>query len=115
VTALAHVIVTEGLFDETFIRERCDWDEFQDYAEFAARPENSPESTALLTGVSAEELRAGTLFARRIDRPALTRTLYLVRQQAHEPFLHEDQIGAFLDNTVERLVARIGPYARRLS
>ncbi len=58
VTALANVIVTEGLFDEAFIRERCDWDEFQDYAEFAARPENSPEATALLTGVSAEELRA---------------------------------------------------------
>ncbi len=58
VTALAHVIVTEGLFDETFIRERCDWDEFQDYAEFAAQPQNSPEATALLTGVSAEELRA---------------------------------------------------------
>ncbi len=29
-TALAHVIVTEGLVDEAFIRERCDWDEFQD-------------------------------------------------------------------------------------
>jgi formate dehydrogenase major subunit len=58
VTALAHVIVTEGLFDEAFIRERCDWDEFADYAEFAAQPQNSPESTALLTGVSAEELRA---------------------------------------------------------
>jgi len=64
--------------------------------------------------LAAEELRAGTLFARRIDRPALTRTLYLVRQQEHEPFLHEDQISAFLDNTVERLIARIGPYARRL-
>ncbi|KAB2865950.1 MAG: molybdopterin-dependent oxidoreductase, partial [Bauldia sp.] len=43
VTAMAHVIVTEGLYDEAFIRERCDWDEFQDYAEFAADPRNSPE------------------------------------------------------------------------
>ena len=33
-TALAHVIVTEGLVDETFVRERCDWDEFQDWAAF---------------------------------------------------------------------------------
>ena len=24
-TALAHVIVTEGLVDEAFVRERCDW------------------------------------------------------------------------------------------
>jgi formate dehydrogenase major subunit len=37
VTALAHVIVTEKLYDEEFIRTRCDWDEFQDYAEFIAR------------------------------------------------------------------------------
>ena len=58
VTALAHVIVTEGLFNEDFIRSRCDWDEFQDYAEFVARPQNSPEATAFLTGVQAEEVRA---------------------------------------------------------
>ncbi len=58
VTAIAHVIVTEGLFDETFIRERCDWDEFQDYAEFAADASNSPEATEMLTGVPADELRA---------------------------------------------------------
>ena len=58
VTALAHVIVTEGLFDETFIRERCDWDEFQDYAEFVSQPQNSPEAVALLTGVQSDEVRA---------------------------------------------------------
>src|SRR6266851_3963591 len=27
-TAIAHVIVTEGLVDEAFVRERCDWSEF---------------------------------------------------------------------------------------
>ncbi|MDN2580657.1 formate dehydrogenase subunit alpha [Aquibium sp. ELW1220] len=58
VTALAHVIVTEGLFDEAFIRERCDWDEFQDYAEFVSDPIHSPEAVELLTGVDPEELRA---------------------------------------------------------
>ncbi len=58
VTALAHTIVTEGLFNETFIRERCDWDEFQDYAEFVSQPQNSPEAVQLLTGVNAQELRA---------------------------------------------------------
>ena len=35
-TSLAHVIVTEGLFDEEFIRERCDWAEFQDWASFVS-------------------------------------------------------------------------------
>jgi formate dehydrogenase major subunit len=58
VTALAHTIVTEGLFDEAFIRDRCDWDEFQDYAEFASQPQNSPEAVQLLTGVKAEDVRA---------------------------------------------------------
>ncbi len=36
VTSLAHVVVTEGLFDEKFIRERCDWEEFQDWAAFVS-------------------------------------------------------------------------------
>lgn len=58
VTALAHVIVTEGLYNQTFIQERCDWDEFQDYAEFVSRPYHSPEAVELLTGVKADELRA---------------------------------------------------------
>ncbi|MDO8982633.1 formate dehydrogenase subunit alpha [Cypionkella sp.] len=65
VTALAHVIVTEGLFDAQFIQDRCDWDEFQDYAEFVSQPQNSPESVALLTGVPAAEVRAAArLFAK---------------------------------------------------
>jgi len=64
VSALAHVIVTEGLFDEAFIRSRCDWDEFQDYAAFISEPRHAPEATALLTGVPAAELRAAArLFA----------------------------------------------------
>ncbi|MDO9524592.1 MAG: formate dehydrogenase subunit alpha [Gemmobacter sp.] len=58
VSALSHVIVTEGLFDEMFIRSRCDWDEFQDYAEFISDPRHSPESVELLTGVKADEVRA---------------------------------------------------------
>lgn len=65
VTAMAHVIVTEGLFDEAFIRERCDMDEFQDYVEFVSNPANSPEAAELLTGVPAEEVRgAARLYAR---------------------------------------------------
>ena len=64
VTALAHVIVTEGLMDEEFIRTRCDWDEFQDYAEFASDPRHSPEATEGHTGVPAEEIRkAARLYA----------------------------------------------------
>jgi len=58
VTALAHVIVTEKLYDEAFLRERCDWDEFEEYAEFVSDVRHSPEMTEMQTGVSAEELRA---------------------------------------------------------
>jgi len=58
ITALAHVIVTEGLADDAFIRERCEWEEFADYAEFVSDPRHSPEATEALTGVPAEELRA---------------------------------------------------------
>lgn len=57
-TALAHVIVTEKLYDEAFIRARCDWDEWEDYAEFVAQPDYSPETVEALTGVPAASLRA---------------------------------------------------------
>jgi formate dehydrogenase major subunit len=64
ISAMAHVIVTEGLMDQAFIREQCDWDEFQHYAEFIANPRHAPEAVELLTGVPASELRAAArLFA----------------------------------------------------
>ncbi len=63
-TALAHVIVTEGLLDEAFIRERCEWDEFQDWAAFVSAPEHSPEATEAVTGVPADQVRgAARLYA----------------------------------------------------
>ncbi|NVN88573.1 MAG: formate dehydrogenase subunit alpha [Rhodopseudomonas sp.] len=63
-TAIAHVIVTEGLADEAFVRERCDWSEFEHWAAFVAQPHNSPEATAIATGVDPKELReAARLFA----------------------------------------------------
>ena len=57
-TALAHVIVTEGLVDEDFVRARCDWDGFQAWADFVADPRHSPEATETATGVPAADLRA---------------------------------------------------------
>ena len=63
-TSLAHVIVTEGLYNETFVRERCDWDEFQHWAEFVSLPQNSPEAVAKISGVPAETIRgAARLYA----------------------------------------------------
>ena len=57
-TAMAHVIVTEGLADEAFIRERCDWDEYQDWARFVTDPKHSPEVLEAVTRVPAADLRA---------------------------------------------------------
>ena len=57
-TAMAHVIVSEGLADEAFIRERCDWDEYRDWADFVSNTRNSPEALAPVTRVDPQELRA---------------------------------------------------------
>jgi formate dehydrogenase major subunit len=63
-TSLAHVIVSEGLVDEAFVRERCDMDAFQDWAEFVLRPEYAPEAIAEVSGVPAELIRgAARLYA----------------------------------------------------
>ncbi len=63
-TSMAHVIVTEGLVDEKFVRERCDWTEFQEWAAFVAEPKNSPEAMQQYTGVDPTEVRAAAkLFA----------------------------------------------------
>src|SRR5688572_7293755 len=57
-TSLAHVIVTEGLANEQFIRERCDWDEYQDWARFVSDDKHSPEFLEPVTRVPAADLRA---------------------------------------------------------
>ncbi|MEY4249542.1 MAG: hypothetical protein RJA87_1175 [Pseudomonadota bacterium] len=57
-TAMAHVIVTEGLANEAFIRERCDLSAYAAWAAFVAEPRYSPEETEALTGVPSAELRA---------------------------------------------------------
>ncbi|MGI4809272.1 MAG: formate dehydrogenase subunit alpha [Janthinobacterium lividum] len=62
--AMSHVIVTEGLADTDYIRERCEWDAFESWARFIALEHNSPEATEAKSGVPAAELRAAArLFA----------------------------------------------------
>jgi formate dehydrogenase major subunit len=57
-TAMAHVIVTEGLVNEAFVRERCEVDAFADWARFVADERHSPETLEAVTRVPAAELRA---------------------------------------------------------
>jgi formate dehydrogenase major subunit len=62
--AMAHVIVTEGLADKAYVRERCEWDAFQDWASFVAEPRNSPEAVETISGVPARLVReAARLYA----------------------------------------------------
>ncbi len=62
--ALAHVIVTEGLVNEAFVREFCDRDAFEHWAGFVSEPQNSPETVGLMAGVSPEDIRgAARLYA----------------------------------------------------
>jgi len=58
VNAMAHVIVSEGLVAEDYVRERCDIAEFSRWAEFIADPRHSPEAMEEITGVPAAEVRA---------------------------------------------------------
>ncbi len=58
IAAISHVIVTEGLVNEAFVKERCKWDSFQVWRDFVAKPENSPEALSEELGVAAEDIRA---------------------------------------------------------
>lgn len=73
ITAMAHVLVDEGLLDEAFIAERCDLQAFNDWRTFVGKSEQSPEATANITGVPAEQVRgAARLFARGADHQTLS-------------------------------------------
>jgi formate dehydrogenase major subunit len=58
INAMAHVIVTEGLVDEPYVRERCDIEAFEQWRKFIAEERNSPEATEAVSGVPAADLRA---------------------------------------------------------
>jgi formate dehydrogenase major subunit len=58
INSLAHVIVTEGLVKEDFVRARCEVDSFEKWRDFVALPKNSPEAMQPITGVPAGEVRA---------------------------------------------------------
>jgi formate dehydrogenase major subunit len=57
INALAHVIVTEGLVDEEYVRERCELDAFEAWARFIAEERHSPEAVEDILGVSAADVR----------------------------------------------------------
>ncbi|MGI4975853.1 MAG: formate dehydrogenase subunit alpha [Janthinobacterium lividum] len=63
-TSIAHVIVTEDLVNEVFVRTTCDWAAFEEWAEFARDPRHSPEIVGPMSGVDPELIRgAARLYA----------------------------------------------------
>ena len=58
INAMAHVVVTEGLIDEAYVRTRCDLGDFEVWARFVADTRHAPEATEDLTGVPAADVRA---------------------------------------------------------
>jgi formate dehydrogenase major subunit len=72
ISALAHVVVTEGLVDEAYVAERCDPKSFAQWRDFVARPENSPEAMQAVSGVPSELLRgAARLYASKGKNAAI--------------------------------------------
>jgi formate dehydrogenase major subunit len=70
-SAMAHTIVTEGLADETFIRERCDWDEYQDWTQFVSDLRHSPEALEQVTRVPATDIRAAARLYATVPNAAI--------------------------------------------
>ena len=58
INSLAHVVVTEGLVKEEYVRARCEVDSFEKWRDFVTLPKNSPEAMQEITGVPASEVRA---------------------------------------------------------
>jgi formate dehydrogenase major subunit len=58
INSLAHVVVTEGLVKEDFVRARCEVDSFEKWRNFVSLEKNSPESMQEITSVPAGEVRA---------------------------------------------------------
>ncbi len=58
INALAHVVLSEGLAREDFVRERCEWPAYELWKKFVLEERNSPEAMADVIGVPAEKIRA---------------------------------------------------------
>ena len=58
INALAHVVVTEGLVAESYVKERCDVAAFELWRKFIAEERNSPEAVEAVTGVPSADVRA---------------------------------------------------------
>ncbi len=62
--SLAHVIVRENLHNPEFIKARCEWQEFEHWAELVGSDDYSPENVGAIAGVDPQDIRrAARLYA----------------------------------------------------
>lgn len=71
-------------------------------------------ATIMPYSLAPQEINAGTLVARRIERPAITRTLYLVRPLKRSSIRREAEIMSFLEDLCHRALQAMEPYGRTL-
>jgi formate dehydrogenase major subunit len=55
--SIGHVIVREKRYDEEFIKSRCEWKEFEVWAELVGSDEYSPENIGPVAGLDPEDIR----------------------------------------------------------
>src|ERR1700735_2595605 len=58
INSLAHVVVTEGLVKEDYVREGCEMPSFEKWRAFGGHRGNSPDAMQAVTGVPAADVRA---------------------------------------------------------
>jgi formate dehydrogenase major subunit len=62
--SISHVIVHEKLYDENFIRARCEWHEFENWVALVGSNQYAPEVIGPLAGVDPQSIRkAARLYA----------------------------------------------------
>ncbi|NND82823.1 MAG: formate dehydrogenase subunit alpha [Gammaproteobacteria bacterium] len=71
INSLAHVIVTEGLNDQSFVDARCEKEAFEKWLDFIKQDENSPENTEQHTGIPAQDVRAAARLYAEADNGAI--------------------------------------------
>jgi formate dehydrogenase major subunit len=55
--SIAHVIVREGLYNEAFVLERCEWDEFESWMALVGDDRYAPERIGPKAGIDPEAIR----------------------------------------------------------
>ena len=71
INALAHTIISENLYDQDYVNERCDTDSFESWKDCILKPENKPENVEKICGVDAEIIKSAARLYAEGERSAI--------------------------------------------